>query len=295
MEGASMKARQQLFALLFAVIVLALPACGIENIQPDHLLVASTEAGPDKGGVVVWLSPPEDTEAAWQRETPNTSTPTAYQVFIDSDRVSDNPAEPDLLSTTVGGVPGQARYIDAGPHHFTVAALGRTPVFAGDGQVPGGGTAVLLLFGPLDALRGIFLSIPDQPSAGNAHITLVNLMRGGQTIELVSCSDATTCTPVSPALALGDLFDAELPAVSDACDPSFTAGSAFEGGCFTSRPTGGAGFGYRFFPSASLPNPPVNALTVGVWDHQLKAPETRTFVNAPVYMSDQGQSQFVFN
>ena len=110
----------------------------------------------------------------------------------------------------------------------------------------------LFLFGPLDALQGRFVVVPATPSAGNEHVTVINLMRSGQPIKVVSCTDATTCTPISPALAMGDLFDAEVPAVvSD------------DG--FASLRSDGSGVNFRLVPSASLPNPPVLGLYVGLW------------------------------
>jgi hypothetical protein len=282
-----MKDRRGTSVLALAVTALGLPACATEDIEPN-LVIASDQSGPDKGGVVVAFAPLEDSYETARQET-------QYRVLLDGNAVSRSGGS-DLLHTNVGGNPEGVRYLNAGPHHFTVEALGGKPVFEGDGQVPGGGTAYLFLFGPLDAVQGLFLSIPDVPSAGNEHVTVVNLMRSGQTIEVVSCVDATTCTPMSPALAIGDIFDAEVPAVLEDCDPSFQVqGSAFDGGCFTSRPTRGAGIGYRLVPSASLPDPPVNALTAGAWDSSMNSPRPAIFVAAPIYMSDQGQSQFVFN
>jgi hypothetical protein len=286
--------RQRLSAIWLACTLPALAACSTEDIR-GHFLVPSDQGGPDKGGVVVGFSPTEDTYQAAEQELTNLA-PTQYHLFIDGEVVS----EPDadwLFTTVVGGNVNWVYYLGAGPHHFAIAASGQAPVFQGDGQVPGGGTVNLFLYGPLDEVKGVLAPIPRIPSAGNEHITVVNLMRNGQSIEVVTCNDATTCTPISAGLALSDVFDAEVPAAGDDCDPSSPSSipGSWSGGCFTSLTTTGAGIGYRLVPTASLPNPPVNALTWGVSDSLSINPRPPIFVAAPVFMTDDGRSQFVFD
>jgi hypothetical protein len=111
------------------------------------------------------------------------------------------------------------------------------------------------------------------------HITLVNLVRTGQKLEVVRCTDAATCTPISPALALGDVFDAEVPADArdDCAYPLYSIVPCFP----ASLTAGGGGIGYRVVPSAALPNPPVLALGSS-------APPAVNVV-VPLYFSDEGQ------
>jgi hypothetical protein len=283
--------RHRISRASLACTLMALAGCGTEEI-PGHRLVPSVQAGPDKGGVLVAFSPTEDTyEAAEQAMT--SSTRTEYHLLVDGDVVTESGGSP-LFTTLVGGNPNWVYYLPAGPHHFAIGAAGAPPIFESDGQVPAGGTANLFLYGPLDRVKAVLAPTPGTPSPGNEHITVVNLMRSGQTIEVVTCNDATSCTPISPALALGDVFDAEGPAVFDVCDRiSSPPGSWSEGGCFTSRTSKGTGVGYRFVPSASLPNPPVTALGWGATDAADADPRPAIFVAAPVFMTAQGQPQFV--
>jgi len=164
-------------------------------------------------------------------------------------------------------------------HHFAVLVPGHPPIFQGDGELAAGSWLRLYLFGAADAPQGRFVITADAPSPGNEHITVINLMRSGQTIEVVSCTDVTTCTPISPALAMGDCFQTEAPAVvSDDGYGSLTAT--------------GAGIGYRLVPSATLPNPAVNQLSSGVQGAVFRPAGSKVpapiFVAAPVFMSDQG-------
>jgi hypothetical protein len=284
--------RQGLSAVSLACSLLALAGCRTEHVSGNYV-IPSDQPGPDKGGVVVAFSPPEDTYTAVQQAPALTQ----YHLFLDGKVVAESDAN-WLFTIFAGGNPSWVYYVGAGPHHFAIQAPGQAPVFQGDGQVPGAGTAHLFLYGPLDAVKGIFAATPSVPSAGNEHITVLNLMRSGRTIEVVSCSDATTCTPISPALALGDLFDTEVPAVFDDCDPasgSSIPGSWSGGGCFTSRTTTGAGIGYRFVPTASLPNPPVSALTLAIGDAVASNSPPPVFVAAPVFMNEQGLPVFVFD
>lgn len=283
--------RQGLSAIWLACTLAALAACSTEDIR--GFLIPSDQAGSDKGGVIVGFSPTEQTYQAAEQPLENPA-PTQYHLLVDGEVVS-GPDGYGLFTTVPGGSLNWVYYLGAGPHHFAIAASGQTPVFEGDGQVPSEGTANLFLYGPLDGVKGVLAPTPRIPSAGNEHITVVNLMRSGRSIEVVTCNDATTCTPISAGLALGDLFDAEVPAAVDDCDPSSSIPGTWSGGCFTSLTTTGAGIGYRLVPTASLPNPPVNALTWSVGDSISIDPRPLIFVAAPVFMTDEGRSQFVFD
>jgi hypothetical protein len=246
-------------------LLLVLPACAAR----DHLVIPDAAAGPDEGGLLVSFSPTEGTFEAEEARALANPDGTQYRVLLDGDLLTGAPGSTSPFAVVEGGQAG-VRYLESGPHHLTIGAPDNAPIFDGDGQVPGGGTARLFLYGPLDDLRGVFVSVPDAPAAGNEHVTVVNLIRGGQAIEVVSCEDSATCTPLSAELALGDVFDAEVPADLD-------------------------GIGYRLVPSGALPDPPVLALTEGVWFGALADPPPAIVAAAPVYMSADGQAELSFN
>jgi hypothetical protein len=109
----------------------------------------------------------------------------------------------------------------------------------------------------------------------------INLMRSGQTIEVVSCTDASTCAPISPALALGDVFETDVPVPAGA-------------GTTDSRTDTGAGIGYRLPPSAALPAPPVVSLHLTGSAGAPVYPAPLNFLAAPIFMNDRGESQITF-
>jgi hypothetical protein len=162
---------------------------------------------------------------------------------------------------------------EAGLHHFEVAAVGGATLFAGDGQIASGAMTTLYLFGALDALQGRFVSYPLVPPGDSAHISAINLVRsGGVEIEIVSCASATTCTPVSPALALGDTFDADFPVSGLSFGDSLLSPS-------------GVGFGYRQVASSSLPTPPILPVTQG---YPIPLGQGPNYAAAPEYMMPDG-------
>ncbi len=281
--------RRPFRALPLAFALLALSACSTENIDPANVVVSQGLLGPDQGIFWIAYASTADTYQADQaRSTMNWDAP-QYNVAMDGRLIAEEEGTagspvPQLLPIAVEENGLAAAGLDAGWHHFAVVARGHAPIFQGDGQVIPGGQLRLFLFGAAGAQQGRFAFVPFMPSPGNEHITVINLMRSGQAIEVVSCTDAATCVPISPALAMGDLFDAEVPAVvSDNGFGSLTAS--------------GAGVGFRYVPSASLPDPPVMALYVGPAGVQLTGPSAPqpVFVAAPVFMSAEGDLQAGFN
>jgi hypothetical protein len=267
--------------LPFGFVGLLLSGCGA---QPTPVVLAAA-AGPDMGGVLVAFSPTaatfddEQARLVQADDAPGAQVSAAWQLRIDgSPAVFDGGEENVSAVTVTEGGQSVLGYLDAGPHHFTVAAPGGGPTFDGDAEIPSGGTLRLFLFGPPDALQGRFVSTPDLPASGNQHVTVVNLLRTGQSLEVVACTGLTACAPVSPALSLGDLFDTEVPAPGEGAAATITAD--------------GVGIGYRVAPSLSLPAPPVLALTAG---GATAAATPDVFVAAPVYMSDQGELLYGFN
>src|SRR6185437_1906880 len=143
----------------------------------------------------------------------------------------------------------------------------------------------LYVFGPRGGLQARFDSYPLAPPAGDCHLSAINLVSaGGVQIEVVSCTDAVTCSPVSPPLSLGDTFDADVPSVS------FST---------VSPPFNNAGYGYQQVATASLPSPPVIPLTIAVSIPPPCVAEAdgtdlcptepiSGYIAAPIYMSTDG-------
>lgn len=254
-----------------------LSGCGAE----PHTVVLTARAGTDQGGVLVAFSP---TASSFDDEQADPQPSQPWQLWIDGQRalVDDGDGHVSPLAVSEGGL-SAVGYLDAGPHHFTMAASGGAATFDGDAEVPSGGTVRLFLYGPPEALQGRFVATPDVPASGNEHVTVVNLLRTGQRLQVVTCTCAASCTPASSDLALGDLYDTEVPAASDGDGATMT--------------TDGAGIGYRVTPSPTLPDPPVLALRRGslTAGGPAEAASRAIFVAAPVYMSDTGQLLYGFN
>jgi hypothetical protein len=284
-----MRDRRPQNALPLAFTLLCLAACSTELVGPDNVVNGSSETAPGQGAFLISFASTAETYQTDHARRATTWNPPIYNVTMDGKILAEEEGTegspvPKLLPISVseGGLAGVG-YLDGGPHQFAVLTPGSAPIWEGDGDIMPGGALRLFVFGPADAEQGRFAFVPNAPSvAGNENITVINLMRSGQSIEVVSCADATTCTPISPPLAMGDLFQTEVPAVG-----------LSEGG-YASMTADGAGIGFRLVPSAALPNPIVDALYVGPLG-QGAFPPPEVFVAAPVFLSEQGESLTGFN
>src|SRR4030095_10942821 len=106
-------------------------------------------------------------------------------------------------------------------------------------------------------------------------VGLVNLVRKGPSIELVTCLDETRCASASAPLALGESLAADIPV--EATGDSFVAHDLPAGGWI----------GFRQVPSAELPYPPVQQIwvsggTYGGWQ------SAGNWMAAPYFMSPEG-------
>ena len=219
----------------------SLPACGTKDVSSDKVLRDNNlQPGPNQGSVLIVFAPLNAT----YDEYPADPTP-LFLLLVDGKKLVDSDGE--LYALPAGNEYSAGDY-DAGVHHFAMTEVGGGTVFEGDGLVTSGALTRLYVFGPLGALQGRFVSYPLEVPAGTQHISAINLVRsGGVQIEVVSCTDATTCTPVSPQLALGDTFDADFPA----------SGPADAGMQWSSLSADGVGFGYREVATTLLPSPPI--------------------------------------
>lgn len=269
------------FLVPAAFVIVVFSGCGTEDINPDHVVKALTEPSPDTGGLVIMFPPSEDTYQQQQASAATNLNPTPYHVFLDDQllAIDDGRGGLDAIVLSRGAASGIG-YVPVGAHHVRIQPADGPAIFEGDGTVAAGDTTELFLHGPLTGLQGRFVVVPDDAPPGQEHVTVANLMGSGQTIEVVSCASGTACAAISPALALGDVFDADLPDSSAANHAQ-------------SLSDDGTGVGYRLVPSASLPNPPV--LPLHVWSFGTRrSPPPAVFLTAPVYMSEQGQPQIVF-
>jgi hypothetical protein len=257
-------------ALLGPLTLFLLPACGTDEISPGQTILDLSPTDPNQGGLLIVVAPTAETaaEAAQSNDEPS------YHVLVDGKELMyDDPVQPIVV--TGGGAFSAGFY--TGMHHFELAATNSPTVFEVDGTIASGALTRLYVFGARDALQARLVTYPFEPPAGQEHLSAINLVRAGVEIEVVSCTDATTCTPLSPPLALGDTFDTDVP-----------SSPGGDGGNF-SRADSGAGYGYRQVATAALPTPPVLSMMVGfgVGGTDPNAPPA-AFIAAPIYMSADG-------
>lgn len=268
-------------ALALSLALFGVSACATKDIDPDEAVVAAPQPGPDVGMLSIVFPPTAETYAAEQARVAANPTGTAYDVWMDGQIMMSDDGDGHLrpfavgegLTATTGG------YYKGGPHHFTVAAAGGAPIFDAEGEIAAGGITNLFLFGPLESLQGQFIDTSTPTGPDTAQVIVFNLMRSGQAIEPVQCTDATTCTPLHEPLAGGEFFAAELPAAG-LTHANQTLGDD------------GAGYGFRTLPTASVPNPPVH--TLRRWFSPPNAANALVFLGAPIYMSDEGAAQMEF-
>jgi len=278
-----MNAMRRFPLLCTGLAALALPACGTEELARPVTAIG-TEPGADRGELMIWHTPPDQTFEEEQARAARSFDGTQYHVFMDGAQL--------LWDTDVGRFPvvvvegggAGAGYLPAGVHHFEIAVAGggRT-IFAGDGEISAASINRLYLFGDRGALQGRFLSFPTEPAAGTLHVSVVDLIRRGPGIEVVSCTGETLCAPLSPPLALGDVFSADFPA-GQTRETSYQLAS-------------GASIGCRQLPTAEVPSPPVFPIappSVAIDPNNPQLPPAN-FVFAPVFMSLQGDVQSYSN
>jgi len=289
-----MRNHRPMSALSFAFALLALSGCATQEVaaDPDDYVIVGDVPRPNSAFLFVHFAPTAATPAelkaaqdtaAWDRRP-------AYGILFDGRLIASYGGGPPLHASTVEeGAGAYIGYLDSGQHHFRVQARSeRAPIFEGDGQLVDGGTTRMLLYGPRDAVQARFVSLPESPPPGAARMTVANIAHGDRMIEVVRCTDATTCTPISGTLAPGDVFETDVPDVYAVC--SYAPASTAMGPCFSSLGNDGAGVGYRLVPSASLPPPPVHPVSrVDLLTGSHPDGPPAIFFAAPIYMSDDGQ------
>jgi hypothetical protein len=263
--------------LLVSVAALTLPACGTEELRADHVVVTYMPADPTAGGLLVALAPSAETYDQQLADSRANKNDAAYHLLIDGkELVFDDAGSFRAVVVARGGTFG-AGFHAAGAHHFAFVAPGGSTAIEADAVIATGAVNRLYLLGPADALQTRFMSYPIAPPPGDQHISAINLVRaGGVQIEVVDCIDAANCTPVSPALAFGETFEADLPG-----RPVSNQGSS-------SLSAAGAGYGYRQVPTAALPTPPILSLWGADTLVTLEPGVPVALLAAPIYLGGDG-------
>jgi len=264
-------------------VLFALPACSTQEIDPEpvQMLVAGGPSA-NSGALEIAFAPWESDYAA---ELANNSVGDQFHVFLDGAELAYSSGTGSLEQIVVseGGL-NSIGYLPAGSHHFEIRAGFHGPTaFAGDGVLSTGAQTNLYLFGPPGRVEGRFVALPYAVPAGTAHITLINLIRTGQSLEVVACADASHCTPMSPPLAIGENFTADLPL--DAATQDWPNGRFVV--------SNGAAIGFHQVPTPAVPDPPLQPLNYNL---ELVGPvdPSKTIASAPIYMSPEGNVQATF-
>jgi hypothetical protein len=261
--------------LLGALAAITLAACGTNEIRPDQAVLTYMQTDPTQGELLVVLTPTAETYEQELADVRENKYPATYHLLIDGkELVIDDGGWIQPLVVVRGGTYG-AGFHAAGAHHFTLVVPGGATAVETDAVIASGAVTRFYVFGPAAPVQARFIASPVAPPAGDQHVSAINLVReGGVLIEVVACTDATTCAPVAPPLALGDTFNADVPRFSTSVGSSLS-------------PTG-AGYGYRQVPTASLPTPPILSMW---WANSSVTPDAgvpSAFVAAPVYMATDG-------
>ena len=269
--------------LWLGAALFALSGCETREIAPHPATYVDTEPGADRGGLVIVFAPAETTYEENQAQGSTNPNLTLYHLFVDGNQLAF--ANVDGYGTSypitfLEGNEAGGGYIGAGRHRFEIAeAGGGATIFAGDGDIPAGSVTRLYLFRELGVLQARFVSYPEIPPPGTVHVSVMNLIRGGQRIEVVSCAGATSCAPLSPPLALGERFDADFAAIStQAADPSVP----------DDRLADGASVGYRAVATPTVPSPPVQPFMRSFTLSGAIRESPANLVAAPVYMTADG-------
>jgi hypothetical protein len=265
-------------ALLCIWAALLVLSCSTKEIGERPLFISDRFPNSDHGGLQITFAPRADVY----------NEGVVGEVFMDGVQLADDQSGFLQPLLTLEGGREDMGYLPAGRHHFEIEEVrleARGPTFfSGDGEIAAGAITELYLFGRGDAVEGRFISLPAVVAPGTAHVNLINLIRAGQSLEVVSCMEGSPCVPVSAPLALGEAFAGDFPVDS--------MKSAVGGEPVVSN---GAALGYRQVPSGAVPDPPVKPLSYNYWyDWGRLSPPTNIAVAAPYWMSPTGDVQGAF-
>jgi hypothetical protein len=273
--------RGPVLAFSIGVVLFALPACSTQEIDPEPVQMLVGGPGWNSGALEIAFAPWESDFAAEQADN---SVGDNFHLFVDGAQVAGWSYTGSLEQIVVSeGALNAIGFLPAGAHHFEIRAGFHGPTaFAGDGVLLPGAQTNLYLFGPPGGVEGRFVSLPYAVPAGTAHVSLINLIRTGQSLEVVACADISHCTPVSPPLAIGEAFAADVPLDGRQDWPT---------GQFAV--SNGAAIGYRQVPTPAVPDPPLHPF-FGTLDLVGPLDPATLIVSAPLYMSPEGNVQGTF-
>jgi len=275
----------RLHALLWAATVAALPACTTKTIGPGDYRSHSSQTSFDQGAFMLVMAPSPETLARQNNDAGGDWIP-HYTVFIDGRRLiggRDDGLPPSISVSGFGAT--WYGFIEAGPHHFALADEGGGPFwFEGDVVVLAGGVTRLYTYGHDGARRGMSVSYPMRQPPDKEHILVANVVLDDSRVEVVSCDDATHCTPVSEPIGPGETFDGNLPLF----------GGNYGTYPFMSLDSSGAGIGVRSVPTSAVATPPVSSLAYdsGIANPGLAgdaAPLPVSWSVTVMYLVEQGQ------
>jgi hypothetical protein len=211
-----------------ALAALSLAACSTEEIDRAHFKLSST-ATPDQPAPFA-LSIVEDADSfeEGQQLMASGQLPT-YSLKVDGLWAVEQVSDTESWQVSIqGGSVGGMHWMSAGPHVFElVDENGQTALQTATYDVEAGQTNHLVVFGHREALENRFFADTLDIPVGKQTFTVINLLRSGQSVEVLQCDDASTtanCTVVAGPAAYGELArgqtDAPAPAASSVTNPS---------------------------------------------------------------------------
>ena len=260
-----------------AAAVLTVPACGTQEIGPNPITYVRNTPGPNTGELMVGFPSPSDSFEEEQARVASVGY-ARYFLFLDGRQLAWEVGGTSYPVEISEGTLERAGFLPSGRHHLAVVAAEGTTVFAGDAEIVPGLMNRLYLVGRLGALQGLFISYRAPAPTGMLHVSVINLVRDGRSLEVVSC--ANDCTPVSGPRAFGESVGSDFQAAD--ANPFALAD--------------GRRIGWRQVPTAAVPAPPVQLITwfpVG-WVDPPPTPPPPAFAIAPVYLSPQGDALSTF-
>lgn len=262
--------RRAAVSLLVSAALSALPACATEEVgPPDRVLSSWNQTDPDQGWLtIVSAYTPEN--IVIRKEHSLAYDAVNYEVFIDGKPLVIDTGFELRTKIQEGNASNVVGFLDSGPHQFRIAvAQGGPVVFAGDVTIPVAAATRLCLFGPRAALRSMVVSYPFALRPDSRRVVVINMLIEGNTLEVVSCDDATHCVPVAPPLAPGTHFDGIVALTGSERSNWSLSGT-------------GAGIAFRQQATDALREPPPVPIVLDVWD------PSRSLVAAPAYMNPDG-------
>ncbi len=267
-----------------SVLLAVLPGgCATEEVATDQLALSNRRTDGATASLAISLVGDfdtfEDERAAIAAGTGPTS---AYFLRVDGRWVVIDDGVTRYQPTIIPGTFLRGTWVPAGPHRFDlVDGEGHTAASAGPYTIAPDTANHLVFYGRRQALDQRFFATDLQVPAGQQRYTVLNLIRAGSPVEVVTCSDAGAaeprdCVAVSPPLGLGELATGEVP--RSAADTR----SALSIGVY-----------YRMVPTAEAPAPPVLPLSLD-WQAGLdpgRLAVVRLYVAAPIFMGRDGSTR----